>query len=57
MTLWRSNRDKTEKETASGRVISNGRLLVQEQRAEVWQVRMQMVLEGDGVIYKTGSST
>lgn len=41
---------------ASGMVISNGCHLVQKQRAKVGHVRMQMVLDGVGVIYKTGSS-
>lgn len=41
---------------ASGRLIRNGCHWVQKHRAKVGHVRMQMVLEGIGVIYKTGSS-
>lgn len=41
---------------ASGRLISNIWHLVQTQRAKVGLVRMQMVLEGVAVIYKTGRS-
>lgn len=43
---------------ASGREVLGFRChLVHRQRAKVELVRMQMVLEGVGVIYKTGSSS
>lgn len=37
-------------------VVSNESHLVQTQIAKVGHVRMQMALEGVGVIYKAGSS-
>lgn len=53
--LQRSYRERREKER-QGIWKANTLRLVHEQRAKVGHVRMQMVSEGVGVIYKAGSS-